>query len=130
MSRPRLSEMNFWISTFCLVECSVSMIASATFTWGARITPIPCVPSRSLMTTGAPPTRSMAGRTSARLRTKAVGGIAMLCRERIWFARNLSRALEMPFAVFGVYTSICSNWRTTAVPKYVIEFPIRGRIAS
>lgn len=102
MSLPRLSAMNFWISTFCLVECSVSMMASATFTCGARITPIPCVPSSSLITTGAPPTRSIAGRTSARLRTNAVGGIAMLCRERIWFARSLSLALVMPFAVFGV----------------------------
>ena len=66
------------------------------------MTPMPWVPSSSLITTGAPPTRSIAGRTSARLRTKAVGGIAMLCRERIWFARSLSRALEMPFAVLGV----------------------------
>ena len=32
MSRPRLSAMNFWMSTFCLVEWSVSMMASATFT--------------------------------------------------------------------------------------------------
>jgi hypothetical protein len=36
----------------------------------------------------------------------------------------------MPLAVLGVNTSICSNWRTTAVPKYVIEAPMRGRIAS
>ena len=52
MSRPRLSAMNRWISTFCFVECSVSMIASATFTSGARITPMPWVPSSSLITTG------------------------------------------------------------------------------
>ena len=69
------------------------------------------------MTTGAPPTRSIAPRTSARLCTKAVAGIPMLWRERIWVARSLSREFVMPFAVFGVYTSICSNWRTTAVPK-------------
>jgi hypothetical protein len=25
-------------------------------------------------------------------------------------------ALAMPLAVLGVYTSICSNWRTTAEP--------------
>jgi hypothetical protein len=32
--------------------------------------------------------------------------------------------------VFGVYTFICSNWRTTASPKKVIEVPIRGSTAS
>ncbi|GEM_PF-1847537 len=54
------------------------------------------------MTTGAPPTRSIAGITSARSRTKVVGGIPMLWRERICVARNLSRELAMPLAVFGV----------------------------
>ena len=78
------------------------MIASATLREGARITPIPCVPSNNLMTTGAPPTISMAGTTSARLRTKAVAGIPMLCRERIWVARNLSRLFMIPLAVLGV----------------------------
>ena len=61
MSRPLLSATNRWISTFCFVLCSVSMIASATLRSGARITPMPWVPSSSLMTTGAPPTRSIAG---------------------------------------------------------------------
>ncbi len=90
------------MSTFCLALCSVSMIADATPVSGASTTPIPCVPSSSLMTTGAPPTRSMAGRTSARLRANAVAGIPMACRERIWIARSLSRELAMPFEVFGV----------------------------
>ncbi len=102
MSRPLLSATNRWMSTFCRVDCRVSMIASAIFTSGARMTPMPCVPSSNLMTTGAPPTRSMAGRTSARLRTNAVAGIPMLCRERICVARSLSRAFAMPFAVLGV----------------------------
>jgi len=97
-----LSATKRWTSTFCRVLCKVSMIASATLSSGARITPIPCVPSRSLMTTGAPPTRSIAGITSARSRTKVVGGIPMLWRERICVARNLSRELAMPLAVFGV----------------------------
>jgi hypothetical protein len=43
---------------------------------------------------GAPPTISIAGTTSARLRTKAVAGMSMLWRERIWVARNLSRAVH------------------------------------
>ena len=102
MSRPLLSLTKRWISTFCFVLCSVSMIASATLMVGARITPMPCVPSSSLITTGAPPTRSIAGITSARSRTNVVGGIPMLWRERIWVARSLSRELLIPAAVLGV----------------------------
>ena len=63
---------------------------------------MPCVPSSSLITTGAPPTRSIAGITSARLRTNVVGGIPMSWRDRICVARSLSRELVMPFAVLGV----------------------------
>ena len=102
MSRPLLSFTNAWMSTFCEVDCKVSMIASATLTSGARITPMPCVPSSSLITTGAPPTCSIACFTSARLRTKKVAGMPMLCRDRICVARSLSRLLLMPFAVLGV----------------------------
>ena len=102
MSRPRLSVTKLWMRTFCFVLCSVSMIASAILMSGARMTPMPWVPSSSLMTTGAPPTRSMAGMTSARLRTKVVAGIPIWWRERICAARSLSRALEMPLAVLGV----------------------------
>ena len=61
MSRPRLSLTKLWMRTFCFVLCRVSMMASATLTSGARMTPMPWVPSSSLMTTGAPPTRSIAG---------------------------------------------------------------------
>ncbi len=63
---------------------------------------MPWVPSSSLMTTGAPPTRSIAGSTSALSLTNVVGGIRMSCRERIWIARSLSRELAMPAEVFGV----------------------------
>ena len=63
---------------------------------------MPWVPSSSLITTGAPPTRSIAGITSARSRTNAVAGIAMPCRDRIWLARSLSRELVMPYDVAGV----------------------------
>ena len=79
------------------------------FVSGARITPMPCVPSSNLITTGAPPTSSIACSTSALSRTNDVAGIPMAWRLRICVARNLSRELAMPLAVFGVYTSICSN---------------------
>ena len=63
---------------------------------------MPWVPSSSLITTGAPPTRSIAGITSARSRTNVVAGMPMSCRDRIWVARSLSREFVMPFAVLGV----------------------------
>ncbi len=63
---------------------------------------MPWVPSSSLITTGAPPTRSMAAITSARSRTKVVAGIPMWWRERIWVARSLSRELVIPHEVLGV----------------------------
>ena len=56
MSRPRLSLTNFWIKTFWRALCKVSMIASAILVVSAKITPMPWVPSSSLMITGAPPT--------------------------------------------------------------------------
>ena len=82
------------------------------------------------MTTGAPPTCSMAGSTSERSRTNIVAGIPMPWRERIWVALSLSREFEMPWDVLGVYTSSCSNWRTTAIPKKEMDAPMRGRAAS
>ena len=102
MSRPLLSLTKRWMSTFCFVLCSVSMIASATLSSGARMTPMPWVPSSSLMTTGAPPTRSIAGITSARSRTNVVAGMPMPWRDRIWVARSLSRELAIPLEVLGV----------------------------
>jgi hypothetical protein len=106
------------------------MMAFATLTLSARITPMPCVPSSSLMITGAPPTRSIAGRTSDLSRTNVVCGMPMRWRLRICSDRSLSRELRMPFEELAQKTSICSNCRTTAVPKYVIEAPMRGSTAS
>ncbi len=102
MSVPLDSSTNRWMSTCWLVPCSVSMIASATFLVGARITPMPWVPSSSLITTGAPPTMSIAVDTSPRLRTNTVAGMSISWRERIWVARSLSREFMIPAAVLGV----------------------------
>ena len=106
------------------------MIASATFTVSARITPMPCVPSSSLMMTGAPPIRAIAGSTSRRSRTKVVRGMPIPWRLRIWRERSLSREFAMPVEEFAQNTSICSNCRTTAIPKNVMDAPIRGSTAS
>ena len=60
---------------------------------------------------------------------EVVAGIPKWWRLRICRLRSLSRELTMPVDELAQNTSICSNWRTTAVPKYVIEAPIRGRTA-
>ena len=67
---------------------------------------MPWVPSISLMTTGAPPTRSMAGSTSFLSRTKAVCGIPMECRLSICKLRNLSLELAILADELAQNTSI------------------------
>ncbi len=54
----------------------------------------------------------------------------MSWRESICRERSLSRELAMPTEELTQKTPIWPNWRTTALPKYVIEGPIRGRMAS
>ena len=61
-----------------------------------------CPPVEYDPTTGAPPTRSMAGRMSLRSRAKVVAGSPMSWRLSTCMARSLSRELAMPLAVFGV----------------------------
>ncbi len=85
------------------------MMASADSTDSASNTPIPCVPSNSLIMTGAPPTRLMAGSTSFLSRTNVVFGMPIWCRLRICRLRSLSREFEIPADVFAQKTSICSN---------------------
>ncbi len=69
------------------------MIASATLVSGARITPIPWVPSSSFrMTTGAPPTRSIAASTSWRYAHERRGGDAdVVAREDLDRAQFVAR---------------------------------------
>ena len=54
----------------------------------------------------------------------------ILCLLRICSDRSLSREFMIPMDEFALNTSICSNCLTTAVPKYVIDAPIRGSTAS
>jgi hypothetical protein len=72
MSRPLLSATNFWISTFCFWLCNSSTMPAADSTDSASSTPMPCVPSSSLMTTGAP-TDALDG-----------GQHVLFCRARTW----------------------------------------------
>ena len=79
---------------------------SAARTVSASSTPMPWVPSISLMMTGAPPTRSMAGSTSFLSVTKVVWGMPMWWRLSTCRLRSLSRELAMPWAVLAQKTSI------------------------
>ena len=53
-----------------------------------------------------------------------------LCRLRTWIERNLSRETAIACDELSVNTPICSNCRTTAVPKKLTDAPIRGMTAS
>ena len=82
------------------------------------------------MMTGTPPSFSMAGSTSSLPRTNAESGMPMSWRLRFCIDRSLSRLTLMAVAVLRQNTPICSNWRTTAVPKWVMLAPMRGMTAS
>ena len=118
MSAPLLSSTNFCTSTFCRALCSVSMIASATL---AEFGQDHAHALRALEQLDDD--RRPADPLDRRQHVLAVAhegrsrGMPMSCRLRICSERSLSRELAMPAAVLGVNTSICSNCRTTAVPK-------------
>ena len=78
------------------------MIYLATLVVSARITPMPWVPSRSLMMTGGPPIRSMVGTTSSDL----VVPVSTLLRQLDTASIHLSfgyQALEaVPVGMFRI----------------------------
>ena len=119
MSRPLLSATNFWMSTFCLALCSVSMIASATL---IDVGEDHADALRALeqldddrraadaLDRGQDVRRGRARRPSA--------GMPMSWRLRICSERSLSREpRDRRARSSSEKTPICSNWRTTAVPK-------------
>ena len=63
---------------------------------------MPWVPSSSLITTGAPPTRSIAGITSARSRTNVVAGMPMLVPGQDLGGAQLVAGVGDAVEVFGV----------------------------
>ena len=82
----------------------------------AKITPIPCVPSSSLMTSGAPPATSIRPSMSFVECAQPVTGKPMPSRASSCRQRSLSREREIPCDSFVGKTPIISNCRTTAVP--------------
>ena len=95
---------------------NASMTLSAAWEVSARTTPMPWVPSRSLITDGAPPTNWSRSPTSSGERAKPVTGIPMPLRASSWRLRSLSRARLMATDSLRQKTPIISNCRTTAAP--------------
>ena len=115
-SLPSASLMYSCTRMLTFAALKASMIDFADASVSARITPMPCVPSTSLMTTGAPPTSLM---TSSALRgpcAKAVTGRPMPARARSCSARSLSRERPMATLSFSGNTPCISNCRSTARP--------------
>ncbi len=79
-----------------------SITDSAAFFVSASTTPLPCVPSTSLMISGAPPTRSMTLSVSFTDLANAVTGSPIPWRARICKARSLSRDRPIASAVTSV----------------------------
>ena len=67
------------------------MILSAALAVSASTTPMPCVPSSNLITTGAPPTFLIKSLMLSGLFAKPVRGIPIPLRDSNCIERNLSR---------------------------------------
>ena len=75
------------------MKASITLFAAVAFS--ASTTPMPCVPSRSLMTRGAPPTMLMRSGISSGEWAKPVMGMPIPFRASSWRERSLSRARVM-----------------------------------
>ena len=96
MSRPSASLMNSCTRMAISAPWNASITERADFGVSDSTTPMPCVPSSSLMTTGAPPAISRMSLVRLVSLAKAVTGIPTPSRARICIDRNLSR--ERPMA--------------------------------
>ena len=96
MSRPSASLMNSCTRIATSAPWKASITDFADLCVSLSTTPMPCVPSSSLMTTGAPPT--MSSRSSVRFEScaKAVTGSPTPSRASSCSERSLSR--ERPIA--------------------------------
>ena len=91
ISAPPASLMNSWVRMLAFRPMKASITLSAALWVSANTTPIPWVPSSSLMTRGAPPTMSMRSPTSSGECAKPVTGRPMPLRASNCSERSLSR---------------------------------------
>ena len=116
MSEPAASLMYSCTRMFCFRPAKASITLLADCMVSARMTPMPWVPSSSLMTTGGPPTIAITSSACLVPWAKAVTGRPMPLRASSCRLRSLSRARAIATDSLSGYTPITSNCRSTAVP--------------
>ncbi|MNC13346.1 hypothetical protein D3C75_610900 [compost metagenome] len=101
---------------FCLRPMNASITDSAAFAVSQSTTPIPWVPSSTLITSGAPLTMSIRSGMSSGEWAKPVTGRPMPLRDSSCSERSLSRERLIATDSLSGNTPIISNWRSTAQP--------------
>ncbi len=130
MSAPPASLMYSCTITETFRPMKASITDSAALRVSASTTPMPWVPSSILITSGAPPTMLIRSGMSSGEWAKPVTGRPTPLRDSSCRERSLSREREIATDSLTGNTPIISNWRSTAVPYWVTDAPIRGITAS
>ncbi|MNH33353.1 hypothetical protein D3C79_938590 [compost metagenome] len=101
---------------FCFRPMNASITDSAAWVVSHSTTPMPWVPSSTLITRGAPLTIWIKSGMSSGEWAKPVIGRPMPRRDSNCSERSLSRERAMATDSLSGYTPIISNWRNTAHP--------------
>ena len=116
MSAPRASATNSWTRKLAYRPRNASITLREAEGFSASTTPVPWVPSTSLITCGGLPSRFMRSPVSSGLSPNTVLGRPMPCSASSCMQRSLSRARRIESERFNTKVPIISNWRATAVP--------------
>ncbi|MNE39837.1 hypothetical protein D3C80_1338120 [compost metagenome] len=101
---------------FCLRPMNASITDSAAVAVSHSTTPMPWVPSSTLITNGAPLTISIRSGMSSGEWANPVTGKPIPRRDNNCSERSLSRERAMATDSLSGNTPIISNWRSTAQP--------------
>ncbi|MCY1268567.1 hypothetical protein D9M70_170430 [compost metagenome] len=116
ISAPPASRMYSCTMMFCFRPMKASITDSAAFSVSQSTTPMPWVPSSTLITSGAPLTMRIRSGMSSGEWAKPVTGRPMPLRDSSCSERSLSRERLMATDSLSGNTPIISNWRNTAQP--------------
>ena len=116
MSAPPASWMYSCTMMSCLRPMNASITDSAALAVSHSTTPMPWVPSSTLITSGAPLTIAIRSGMSSGEWAKPVTGRPMPLRDSSCSERSLSRERLIATDSLSGNTPIISNWRSTAQP--------------
>ncbi|MNJ60973.1 hypothetical protein D3C77_567390 [compost metagenome] len=108
--------MYSWTMMFCFSPMKASITDSAALVVSHSTTPMPWVPSSTLITSGAPLTIWIRSGISSGEWAKPVTGRPIPRRDNSCSERSLSRERAMATDSLSGNTPIISNWRSTAQP--------------